>query len=64
VHVNDASGTTVTLDLWVELRVADPVKAAFAVADWDVALHDARANQASAVRVSRRERCVPSMRRC
>lgn len=38
VHVNDARGTTVIVDLWVEFRVADPVKALFAVADWDRAL--------------------------
>lgn len=35
VHANDAKGTTVLADLWVELRVVDPVKALFAVEDWD-----------------------------
>lgn len=35
VHVNDTRGTTVLVDLWVELRVVDPVRALFAVDDWD-----------------------------
>jgi regulator of protease activity HflC (stomatin/prohibitin superfamily) len=38
VHVNDARGTTVIVDLWVELRIADPAKAIFSVSDWDRAL--------------------------
>jgi regulator of protease activity HflC (stomatin/prohibitin superfamily) len=37
VHANDAQGTTVLADVWVELRVVDPVKALFAVEDWDQA---------------------------
>ncbi len=37
VHVNDARGTTVLVDLWVELRVVDPVKALFAIEKWDTA---------------------------
>lgn len=37
LHVSDARGTTVLVDLWVELRVVDPVKALFAVEDWDTA---------------------------
>ena len=38
VHVNDSKGTSVMVDLWLELRIEDPVKATFAVADWDRAL--------------------------
>jgi regulator of protease activity HflC (stomatin/prohibitin superfamily) len=38
IHVNDARGTTVIVDLWIELRIAEPEKALFAVADWDRAL--------------------------
>lgn len=38
VHVNDSRGTTVIVDLWVELRVDDPAKAIFSVTDWDRAL--------------------------
>lgn len=37
VHVNDARGTTVMVDVWAELRVVDPVKALFAVEHWDMA---------------------------
>lgn len=40
VHVNDSRGTTVIVDLWVELRVADPAKAIFSVSDWDRALQN------------------------
>lgn len=40
VHVHDVEGTTVLVDVWVELRVVDPVKATFAVADWDQALRN------------------------
>lgn len=37
LRLNDARGTTVVADLWVELRVVDPEKALFAVEDWDKA---------------------------
>lgn len=40
VHVHDVEGTTVLVDVWLELRVVDPVKATFAVADWDQALRN------------------------
>lgn len=40
VHVNDSRGTTVVVDLWVELRVDDPAKAIFSVTDWDHALQN------------------------
>ena len=40
VHVNDARGTTVMVDLWLELRVEDPVKALFQVADWNASLQN------------------------
>lgn len=35
VYVNDARGTTLLVDLWVEFRIADPEKALFNVADWN-----------------------------
>jgi regulator of protease activity HflC (stomatin/prohibitin superfamily) len=35
VYVNDARGTTLLVDLWVEFRIEDPEKALFSVADWD-----------------------------
>ncbi len=40
VHVNDARGTTVMVDLWIELRVEDPVKVLFHVADWNASLQN------------------------
>ncbi len=38
VVINDARGTTVTVDLFLEFRVEDPFKATFAVVDWERAL--------------------------
>jgi regulator of protease activity HflC (stomatin/prohibitin superfamily) len=38
VCVNDARGTTVMVDVFLEFRIVDPVKASFAVADWERAL--------------------------
>ncbi len=38
VVINDSRGTTVTVDLFLEFRVDDPVKASFAVVDWERAL--------------------------
>ena len=38
IHVNDASGTSVVLDLWLEFRIVDAEKATFAVVDWEQAL--------------------------
>jgi regulator of protease activity HflC (stomatin/prohibitin superfamily) len=38
IAVNDARGTTVVVDAWLELRVVDPAKATFEVADWDRSL--------------------------
>ncbi|MBJ6765090.1 SPFH domain-containing protein [Myxococcaceae bacterium JPH2] len=40
IHVNDARGTTVIVDLWLEFRIADPAKALFDVADWDRSLNN------------------------
>ena len=38
IHVNDASGTSVVIDLWLEFRIVDAEKASFAVDDWEQAL--------------------------
>jgi len=38
ICINDARGTTVVVDVWLEFRVVDPVKATFDVADWRDAL--------------------------
>lgn len=40
VHVHDAEGTTVLVDVWLEVRIEDPVRATFAVGDWDRALRN------------------------
>ena len=53
LHVNDALGTTVIVDLWVEFRVADPAKAIFSVADWDPSLQSLVSHAATAILGSR-----------
>ncbi len=49
VHVNDARGTTVVVDLWLEVRIADPVKALFHVADWDRSLQNLVSHAATSI---------------
>jgi regulator of protease activity HflC (stomatin/prohibitin superfamily) len=53
VHVNDARGTTVIVDLWVEFRVADPARAIFSVTDWDHALQNLVSHAATSILGSR-----------
>jgi len=53
IHINDSRGTSVVVDLWVELRVTDPAKSAFAVQDWDKQLHDLVVHAAGAILGSR-----------
>jgi regulator of protease activity HflC (stomatin/prohibitin superfamily) len=49
VHVNDASGTSVVIDLWVEFRIEDPKKALFSVDDWDKALSNVVSHSALSI---------------
>lgn len=49
IHVNDARGTTVLVDLWVELRVVDPVRALFAVEDWNHAVQSLVTHAAASI---------------
>lgn len=49
LHVNDQSGTTVLVDLWVEFRVVDPAKAAFRVLDWEQSLRNLVAHAATSI---------------
>ncbi|MDB4942888.1 MAG: putative stomatin/prohibitin-family rane protease [Labilithrix sp.] len=58
VHVNDARGTTVIVDLWVELRVADPARAIFSVADWNRSLTNLVAHAATSILGSREFRQI------
>jgi regulator of protease activity HflC (stomatin/prohibitin superfamily) len=53
VHVNDARGTTVIVDLWVEFRIADPKKAVFSVTDWDRSLQNLVSHAATSILGSR-----------
>ncbi len=38
IVINDARGTTVVVDVWLEFRVVDPIKATFEIADWSHSL--------------------------
>lgn len=38
ICINDARGTTVVVDVWLEFRVVDPVSATFDIADWNYSL--------------------------
>ncbi|MBL8933837.1 MAG: SPFH/Band 7/PHB domain protein [Archangium sp.] len=49
IHVNDSRGTTMLVDLWVELHLVDSVKAQFAVTDWDQALQSVVAHAAISI---------------
>jgi regulator of protease activity HflC (stomatin/prohibitin superfamily) len=49
VHVNDARGTTVMVDLWVELRVDNPEKVLFSVDDWDRSLQNLVSHAATSI---------------
>jgi regulator of protease activity HflC (stomatin/prohibitin superfamily) len=49
VHVNDASGTSVVIDLWVEFRIEDPQKALFSIDDWDKALSNVVSHSALSI---------------
>jgi regulator of protease activity HflC (stomatin/prohibitin superfamily) len=49
VHVNDAQGTTIIADLWVEFRITDPRRAVFDVAEWDTSLQNLVAHAATSI---------------
>lgn len=58
VHVNDARGTTVIVDLWLEFRVEDPARAMFSVADWNRSLTNLVAHAATSILGSREFRQI------
>jgi regulator of protease activity HflC (stomatin/prohibitin superfamily) len=49
VHLNDARGTTVRVDLWLEFRITDPARAVFQVADWDRSLQNLVTHAATSI---------------
>jgi regulator of protease activity HflC (stomatin/prohibitin superfamily) len=49
VHVNDASGTTTIVDLWVEFAIAEPAKVIFEVEDWERSLQNVVAHAATSI---------------
>ena len=58
VNVNDARGTTVIVDLWLEFRVVDPARAIFSVADWNRSLTNLVAHAATSILGSREFRQI------
>lgn len=58
VHVNDARGTTVIVDLWLEFRVIDPARAIFSVADWNRSLTNLVSHAATSILGSREFRQI------
>ncbi|MBL9004670.1 MAG: SPFH/Band 7/PHB domain protein [Myxococcales bacterium] len=49
IQINDATGTTLIVDLWLEFRIVDPAKAAFAVQDWDRSLRNVASHATRAI---------------
>lgn len=40
IHINSVIGTTMLVDLWLELRISSPKRAVYDVADWDRSLQN------------------------
>jgi regulator of protease activity HflC (stomatin/prohibitin superfamily) len=49
IHVNDCRGTTVMVDLWIEFRVVDPVRALFVIEDWEQSLQSLLTHSATSI---------------
>lgn len=49
IQINDATGTTIIIDLWLEFRIEDPERAVFAVQDWDRSLRNVASHAARAI---------------
>lgn len=54
IQINDATGATIIVDLWLEFRIEDAERAAFAVQDWDRSLRNV-ASHAACASLSNRE---------
>lgn len=54
IRVHDARGTTVIVDVWLEVKIKDPAKALFHVTDWDVALKNVVSHAVLSILGSRR----------
>jgi regulator of protease activity HflC (stomatin/prohibitin superfamily) len=49
IQINDATGTTIIVDLWLEFRIQDAERAAFAVQDWDRSLRNVASHATCAI---------------
>lgn len=49
IQINDATGTTLFIDVWLEFRIEDPAKAIFAVQDWDRSLRNVASHATRAI---------------
>lgn len=54
IRIHDVRGTTVIVDVWLEVRIQDPEKALFSVTDWDVALKNVVSHAVLSILGSRR----------
>ena len=49
IQINDATGTTVIVDLWLEFRIENAERAAFAVQDWERSLRNVASHATRAI---------------
>ncbi|WP_186645288.1 SPFH domain-containing protein [Fluviispira vulneris] len=49
IHINDLSGTTIIIDLWVEFNITSPVKAAFQVENLEKSLQSTLTSAATSI---------------
>lgn len=49
IHVNDAKGTALGVELWIELSIVDPARATFHVEDWDRTLRNLVTHAATSI---------------
>lgn len=49
IQINDATGTTVIVDLWLEFRIENAERAAFAVQDWECSLRNVASHATRAI---------------
>jgi len=49
IHVNDRSGTTVIVDLWIEFRLTDAERALFRIENWEKSLQSLLTHSATSI---------------
>lgn len=49
IHLNDRSGTTLVVDLWIEFRITNPTRALFEIENWEMALQSLLTHSATSI---------------